>query len=176
MGQLAFIASQSDVFNRSELIDNLSLPEDTPALECALARNAFTKKELTRSFVSNLPTASLATRPTLPEPAWESVPFALPVFTVSSVEYQKLTRCGTGDDNDDDDAARVFTSPEQTELPALLSFLRYAALAHHRRPSNEFNTKPIGATLLELTKTKSEDAEGGEPWASSHCLSSRRRS
>ena len=103
MGQLAFIASQSDVFNRSELIDNLSLPEDTPALECALARNAFTKKELTRSFVSNLPTASRATRPTLPEPAWESVPFALPVFTVSSVEYQKLTRRGAGDDNDDND-------------------------------------------------------------------------
>ena len=46
MGELAFVATQSDIFNRSELIENLHLSEEATVLECALARNAFTKKEV----------------------------------------------------------------------------------------------------------------------------------
>jgi hypothetical protein len=162
VGELAFIATQSDVFNRSELIENLRLADDTPALECALARNAFTKKELTRDFYKSLPAASLAARP--PCAAWHQMPFAMPVFTVSAVSYEELDH-GGGDGD-------VFTTRQQTELPALLSFLRYAALAHNRRAldappagaasSSADAPKPIGATLLECLDARTAEATAAE--------------
>ena len=62
MGELAFVASQADIFNRSELVENLRLDEETPPLQCALARNAFTKRELTRAFTQDVWPASLHTR------------------------------------------------------------------------------------------------------------------
>ena len=188
-GELAFVASQSDIFNRSELIDNLSLREDATSLECALARNTFTKKQLTRDFTSNLPSASLSVRPAC-APGWQCIPFtAMPVFTVSAVEHKKLTSPraqpagGGGEDggDDDEDGAQVFSSPSQTELPALVSFLRYATLAHHRRAleagaSSSSGRPPIGATLLECLSAQSSDRQksdadtsggGGDeqPWA-----------
>ena len=123
-------ASSSLSLARSQLIENLSLDDDTSALECALARNAFTKRELTKDFTKNLPLASLAARPA-GGTRWCEMPFKLPVFTVSAVEYRKLRAAEGGAASDD--GARVFRTPSQTELPALLSFLRFAALAHHRR-------------------------------------------
>ncbi|EOD38083.1 hypothetical protein EMIHUDRAFT_448985 [Emiliania huxleyi CCMP1516] len=94
MGELAFVASQADIFNRSELVENLRLDETTPPLQCALARNAFTKRELTKSFTQNVPLASLGARP--PPEAWHEAPFKLPVFTVSAVEHRKLLASAGG--------------------------------------------------------------------------------
>ena len=134
VGELAFVASQSDVFNRSELIDNLGLAEDASALDAALARNAFTKLELTKDFTKGVHLAARATTSGVGglggSAHWHRMPFKLPVFTVSAVEHSKLNKVGC---SAAEDGAEVFTRPEETELPALLCFLRYAALAHHRR-------------------------------------------
>ena len=163
-----------------------SQAEETPAVECALARNAFTKRELTRDFTKNLPAAALAKRP--PCTQWHKLPFSLPVFTVSAVEYQKLSSATSprAASPRDEDAAQVFTSAAQTEMPALGRFLRYAALAHHRRglevePRGALLPGPIGAALLECIHAPAEGAASGggsssggaaaagasgEPWAS----------
>jgi len=50
VGQLCFIATQTDVLFRSEIVQNLKLSEETSLLDCASARNAFTKKRVTEDF------------------------------------------------------------------------------------------------------------------------------
>ena len=44
-GAVAFVATQGDVLTKSEIVENLSLPDDSTVLQCALARNAFIKKQ-----------------------------------------------------------------------------------------------------------------------------------
>ena len=57
--ELAFVATQTDVLVRSEIVQSLKLPEDTNMLGCAMARNAFTKKRLTESFFLGVPCTEL---------------------------------------------------------------------------------------------------------------------
>jgi len=51
-GALAFVATQTDVLVRSEIIENLSLPRKSSIERCALERNAYTKRRLILDFYS----------------------------------------------------------------------------------------------------------------------------
>lgn len=115
-GQVGFVATQSDVFNPSEIIDNLKLPPEATPLQCALARkcvavsrspglaallscrspksarigtcgrSSFTKEYLTKSFYRALPHAMLPAH--RPPPlTWQRLGFELPIFTVSATDY-----------------------------------------------------------------------------------------
>lgn len=53
-GSLAFIATHSDIVNRSELIRNLDLPRDTSITDCARARNDYTKRRYFTCYATRL--------------------------------------------------------------------------------------------------------------------------
>jgi hypothetical protein len=58
-GALAFAVTQTDCVVRSEAIENLGLPEATPLLQVAKARNAFVKERLTNDFFHATPMSAL---------------------------------------------------------------------------------------------------------------------
>ena len=49
--KIVFAATQSDNILRSEIAGNLGLPQDTPLLDCAVARNRFTKERIQKDFI-----------------------------------------------------------------------------------------------------------------------------
>lgn len=53
-GALAFVATQSDVIERSEAIRSLKLPPTATLAECAGARNAYTERRLKQDFLAGL--------------------------------------------------------------------------------------------------------------------------
>lgn len=114
-GSLAFIATQSDVLERQEAIRSLSLPPATSLRECARARNAYTRRRLARDFRSGL--REMATDAGEGADAADALAtkHTLPVFAVSSIEYQKLRGLRAGDG-----ATRVWSDIEDTQLPALI--------------------------------------------------------
>ena len=59
MGDLAFVATKTDLLTPSEVSDNLSLPANTSAAGCAAARNAFTKASVSGDFYSDMPAQHL---------------------------------------------------------------------------------------------------------------------
>lgn len=138
-GTIAFIATQSDVLERSEAIRSLKLPQSTSLRECAVARNTYTERRLKQDFREGL--RELAEQ--AGDSSFEPSKFDLPVFTVSSVEYQKLSGLRPTDGN-----SRVWGDIEETmsECPmaAALNFhlplhpLHAVQIAHvpfpHLRP------------------------------------------
>lgn len=49
-GELAFVATQTDILEASEIADNLGLPPGTSKADCARARNAYTKRRVLADF------------------------------------------------------------------------------------------------------------------------------
>ena len=82
-GEIAFVATQTDLLTASEVIGNLGLSEGSTPRECALARNGFIKRQLSADFYSGLPDVALPVNREPPAEWWRS-PCELPVFTVSS--------------------------------------------------------------------------------------------
>lgn len=70
----------------SEIRENLRLNETATVQECAAARNAYVQKKLTEDFFTGID-ANL--RP-VNRAQGSKVTFEFPVFTVSSVDWQKL--------------------------------------------------------------------------------------
>ena len=78
VGDLAFIATKTDLLTPSEVSDNLSLASDTSAVGCAAARNAFTKASVSRDFYSDMPTEHLPSNRQAPS-SWSQLGFEFPV-------------------------------------------------------------------------------------------------
>ena len=171
LGEVAFVATQSDIFTPSEIVDNLGLPAETGLLDCALARNEFTKAYLTKSLYRALEPALLpANRP--PPAAWHQLGFELPIFTVSASDYQ-LSAHGA---NAADGPPRVYSDPVLTEIPALTSYLSFASAAHHRReldgmqPSGSAaggEHRRVGAVLLDCIAKAAHEASSRDAAAAS---------
>ena len=83
-GTLAFVATQSDVIERSEAIRSLRLPAGASLRECAERRNEYTRRRLRQDFKQGL--RELAEQ--AGDTSFDQDAFDLPVFTVSSLEYQ----------------------------------------------------------------------------------------
>ena len=141
LGALCVVASQADLISPSEVAGNLGLPEDASARTCAQARNKYTKAQLSASWCRDLRPSDLPLHRPL-APCWEAARMDLPVFTVSSLDYQKLTGV-----RDADGGALLFNCAVETELPALRHFLQYSAAAHHRRSGTARAT--VGAMILD---------------------------
>jgi len=112
LGQVAYVATQTDEFHRSELVKNLRLAPTATSLEAALARNAFTRSRLSESFWQGIESDELPVNN--PE-----THFDIPVFTCSAVEYQKHL----GERGEEDPS--VFVAAEDTQIPLLRAFLAH---------------------------------------------------
>lgn len=53
-GSVAFVATQTDLLQRSEIVKSLHLPIETSVVECAKARNDFTKERLRSDFFDGI--------------------------------------------------------------------------------------------------------------------------
>jgi hypothetical protein len=122
----AATATQSDVLVRSEIADNLSLPRSTPVAALAAARNAFTRTRIGDDFIDGLAEMSAASGET-PDRAALRARFSLPVFTVSAIDFQKLSGARTADG-----PPEVWADAEATEVPALRRFIREATLRRRK--------------------------------------------
>ena len=182
LGALCVVANQADLLTPSEIEANLGMPAGSSARACAEARNAYTKSELTARWCRDLPPRRLPVhRP--PAASWEDARMELPVFTVSSTEYQKLVGM-----RDADGGATVFDAAVQTELPALRHFLAFAAAAHHRREARRAGVRragdaeareagaPVGAMLLDcLNHGSLERAREARAQAAAEAVEAARR-
>ena len=122
-GALAFVATQSDVIERSEAIRSLKLPPTATLSECAEARNAYTQRRLKHDFLAGLREMAEQAGDT----SFDGSKFALPVFTVSSLEYQKLAGLRPSDGE-----AQVWSDVEQTMVPSLVRHVQRAALTRRK--------------------------------------------
>jgi hypothetical protein len=121
-GALLFIATQSDVLVASEIADNLKLSRSSPVSTLAAARNAFTRERIQKDFIDGLAEMSAAGGEKVDRAAL-AARFQLPVFCVSSMDFQKLTKVRTRDG-----PPQVWSRAEETELPALQRFVHEATL------------------------------------------------
>eukprot|EP00301_Raphidiophrys_heterophryoidea_P005572 c12327_g1_i3.p1 GENE.c12327_g1_i3~~c12327_g1_i3.p1 ORF type:complete len:851 (-),score=232.50 c12327_g1_i3:423-2975(-) len=127
-GSLVFIATQSDVIQRTEVIKSLGLSELASVRECALARNAFTKQRILSDFYEGLQEMSITAGETPPSREELEIRFRLPTFCVSSLDYQKLASIRKLDGN-----ASVWQHVQDTQLPGLIQHVHYDTLATRRR-------------------------------------------
>eukprot|EP01122_Echinamoeba_exundans_P016614 TRINITY_DN8479_c0_g1_i1.p1 TRINITY_DN8479_c0_g1~~TRINITY_DN8479_c0_g1_i1.p1 ORF type:complete len:1374 (+),score=380.54 TRINITY_DN8479_c0_g1_i1:97-4218(+) len=111
---ITFIATHADQLNRTEMVKNLKLPRDTPLLEVAKARNAYTRTRIKADFKAGL--EEMARNAKQSADAVRS--FYLPVFTVSSFDYQKCVGHFAADGG-----PSTFVDPEDTEIPALKRYV-----------------------------------------------------
>jgi hypothetical protein len=139
LGQLVFIATQTDELLPSEIRENLRLEDSTSPADCAAARNSYTKQKLTDDFYRGVDTAL---RPV--NRAAGDVYFEFPIFTVSSVDFQKL--CMTHDDG----PPKTFTSPDATEIPALRKFIQ-AVAGQHAEDRGAWG-RTVGELVLEVVQ------------------------
>jgi hypothetical protein len=125
-GSLAFIATHSDVLRRAEAIRSLKLPDDATLRECALARNRYTEQRLRSDFAAGLRelAAQAGDRSAGGEAARAD---KLPVFTVSSIDFQKLSGLRPADG-----PPSVWDDVEQTHIPALVRHVQSSALARRK--------------------------------------------
>ena len=65
-GEMAFVATQTDLLVASELIQNMRLAAGSSELTCARARNAFTKSSVSRDFYADVPPEQLPCNRSLP--------------------------------------------------------------------------------------------------------------
>lgn len=128
---IAFVCTQTDSLNRWEMVQNLRLAEDATALECALARNRFAAKRIKSDFREGLRDIAMAAggdegeadldREVDPTLARRLQACKIPVFTVSSRDYQSLSGLI-------DEPPVVFSDLYDTGIPALQSFLYLRSL------------------------------------------------
>jgi hypothetical protein len=154
-GELAFVATQTDLLTPSELIENLRLPEGATARTCGLARNAFTKASVSKDFYADTPPEHLPCNRPLPA-AWHARGFELPVFTVSARDFQVSSGIRSGDGG-----AHVFPEATETEVPALRAYLQLAAAAHARRAAEGGARQPVGALLLKCLEEAAKRGQQG---------------
>ena len=129
-GSLAFIATQSDVIERQEAIRSLSLPHGTSLRECARARNEYTRRRLGQDFKAGLREMARDAGEGAARGDALAAKHALPVFTVSSVEYQKLKGLRSADGS-----SRVWSEIEDTEIPGLIRHVQRMALVRRKELS-----------------------------------------
>ncbi len=75
---------------RTQVIRALKLPEEASVRDCALARNYFTRERITNDFYEGLQEMSMMAGDPLPSREELESRFKLPVFCVSSLDYQKV--------------------------------------------------------------------------------------
>ena len=88
-GSVVFVATQSDVLQPHEIRRALKLRADASVQECAAARNKFTSQRVASDFLDGLVEMATAAGDTVDRDEYERK-FKLPVFTVSSMDYQKV--------------------------------------------------------------------------------------
>jgi hypothetical protein len=189
-GSLAFVATHTDVLVRSEVVENLGLDPAAGLLECALARSAFTKRRVREDFLRGLEPDALPDAPSTAaaaaaaaaaavsaaDPAGEDAPaagpaqrarWALPVFTVSAVDFQKLAGVRVGDG-----PPAVFAEEEATEVPALRRLARETAAARRAAAREGAEAYRAGEALVRWLEAARQQAreeeldalgEGGAP-------------
>ncbi|KAJ1455279.1 hypothetical protein M885DRAFT_520603 [Pelagophyceae sp. CCMP2097] len=133
-GRLIFLATQADALQRSEVVRALGLPRDSSAAACASARNEYTRTSVTNDFYAGLEEMDRAAGDEPRSRLELEAKFKMPVYCLSSVDYQKLT--GARDDEagveQDDDVSMApqttFADAAETEIPALSKFIHEATL------------------------------------------------
>jgi len=142
LGELCFIATQTDLLVRSEIAQNLKLPEETSLVDCARARNKFTKAKLTEEFYQGINDRALLPVNRKDDSA---VDFDFPVFTVSAMEYQKKLNLRPPKDGE----AKVFTGDlKETEVPQLRELVRAFAENYSKARTGQPHPRRVGAMLL----------------------------
>ena len=161
-GALAFVATQSDVLERSEALRSLRLPAEATLRECAEARNEYTRRRLKQDFHAGLKemVCTPCRRPrALPPPrALPARPPPLrPRPPPSTPQARRAQAEEAGDDGfraeafqlpvftvsaleyqklkglrPTDGRARVWSHVEQTRVPALVRHVQHAALARRK--------------------------------------------
>jgi len=118
VGDVVFVATQTDMLNRAEVIENLGLAQETSLKDVAAARNAFSRTKIDENFYQGVDSALQPINREFGQG------FEFVVLACSAVDCQKLegTRSLDGD-------ARVWATPAETEVPALRSLLSQQALA-----------------------------------------------
>ena len=122
-GSLVFVATQSDVLQRSEVQQSLQLPRHTSLAECAQARNDFTKQRIQTDFIDGLVEMGRASGDVVDRAELQKK-FQLPVFCVSSLDHQKLSGV-----RNNDGPALVWSDEADTQVPALRKHVHRATLA-----------------------------------------------
>lgn len=126
-GSLAFIATQSDVIQRPEAIRSLHLPEESSLRQCARARNAYTAQRLAADFKAGLREMARDAGEGGGDADALADKHRLPIFTVSSFEYQQLIGLYPHDGR-----TRVWKDAEDTMLPALIRHVQRQALVRRK--------------------------------------------
>lgn len=121
-GALAFVATQTDLLQRSEIIKSLKLPRATTTEECAVARNTFTKQRLQSDFYDGIAEMASVAGDHVSREELESR-YRLPVFTVSSVDFQKLAGFRSLEDG-----PGLWADPVGTEIPLIVKHLHDQAI------------------------------------------------
>ena len=127
-GSLAFVATQSDVIQRSEAVQSLHLPERSSLRECARARNAYTARRLASDFRAGLHEMARDAGESSSDAEALAGKHSLPIFTVSSFEYQQLLGLYPHDGT----KPRVWRDPEDTQIPMLVRHVQRQALARRK--------------------------------------------
>ena len=112
---LCFVATQTDVLNPDETIENLNLAEDTSREGCALQRNSYIKERLLNDFYEGIREIQESAGEETNQRDLERR-FHLPVFTASAIDYQKHT--GLRSDGD-----HAFSDIQHTEIPKIQEHL-----------------------------------------------------
>eukprot|EP01114_Cavostelium_apophysatum_P012584 TRINITY_DN2852_c0_g1_i1.p1 TRINITY_DN2852_c0_g1~~TRINITY_DN2852_c0_g1_i1.p1 ORF type:complete len:1432 (-),score=454.04 TRINITY_DN2852_c0_g1_i1:258-4553(-) len=150
-GTLAFVATHCDQGERSELIDNLDLAPDTTFREAAKARNNFTKNRIKEDFKLGLEEMS-----TLAGGTQKTREFYLPVFTVSSLDFQKICGLRPGDGG-----PSIWGSSEDTEIPTLRRYV-YATTIRRRYESMVKLCESLLQLLANVEHFLSDDGTANE--------------
>eukprot|EP01051_Picozoa_sp_SAG22_P013016 SAG22_NODE_1412_length_4477_cov_8.593878_4_plen_262_part_00 len=133
-GSLIFVATQSDVIQRSEVIRSMGLPSDTGLRACAQARCDFTRQRIQQDFYDGLEEmAKLAggDQAVAVDRAGYEARFSMPVFCVSSFEHQKLSGV-----RKHDGPAEVWQTMEDTQIPGLRRHVHKVYMPDERAPAH----------------------------------------
>eukprot|EP01047_Picozoa_sp_COSAG01_P072502 COSAG01_NODE_11546_length_1906_cov_185.612064_1_plen_390_part_00 len=126
-GTLVFVATQSDLLQRSEVIRSMRLPDDTSLSDAAAQRCQYTKTRVQSDYIDGLEDMARAAGD-VPDRTSLQSRFNLPVFCVSAIEYQKLAGVRTADG-----PAEVWRTAADTQIPALRAHVHRATLSQRAK-------------------------------------------
>jgi hypothetical protein len=126
-GSLIFVATQSDVIQRSEVVRSMGLQRDTDVRGCAQSRCDFTAARIRTDFHDGLEEMGRLAGDAVDRAELEAK-FTMPVFCVSSFEYQKLAGLRAHDG-----PAEVWANVGETQIPALRRHVHRATLAQRAK-------------------------------------------
>ena len=140
-GTLVFVATQSDVLQRTEVIRSLGLPRDSTLADCAAARCKFTETRIQSDYIDGLEEMGRASGDVPVRAALEQR-FRLPCFCVSAIEHQKISGVRTVDG-----PSVVWQTAADTQIPALRAHVHRATLAQARQsPLPSFDSSQSSST------------------------------